>query len=87
MKVPLRILVLLLSFGIVIFAILPPSGEDRPEPVPAPTPNTTPPPQTDPNLIRDFLGGAQLDAGKKATDVLNEVNASRREDLEELGLE
>lgn len=86
MKVPLRILLILVSIGILIYASLPPGESETAEA--EPSPGTPPPaPQADPNLIRDFLGGAQLDAGKQAQEVLQDVNDSRQEDLEELGLE
>lgn len=89
MKVTFRILFLILSLGILVYAALPP-----PDPVgdaPTSTSPDTEPRQEDPtprkpdsSLIRDFLGGPQLDAGNKAKDILNEVNAQREEDLKEL---
>lgn len=91
MKVPLRIIVLLLSIGILITAALPPKeaaatvAPDETGPVsPSANPTDTPTRHTDPNLIRDFLGGAQLDAGAKAKEVLNSVQEDRIRDIGEL---
>jgi hypothetical protein len=86
MKVPLRILVILISIGILIYASLPPEPSEEITSTPEAEPQT-PATQTDPNLIRDFLGGTQLDAGKKAKETLNTLSEDREEDLEELGLE
>jgi hypothetical protein len=85
MKVTFRILFLVLSLGILVYAALPPPEpvEDAPSPDQESQPESLP--QTpDSNLIRDFLGGPQLDAGNKAKDILNEVNEDRKKDLEEL---
>ena len=89
MKVPLRILAILTSIAILIYAALPPpepdladtAADDKIEDSGAPA--TT----TDPSLIRDFLGGSQLDAGRKAQDTLKKVNQSRQETMDEMEIE
>ena len=86
MKVLLRVLLLLVSIGIMVYAALPPFDKDAPDEetkVAAQEETKT----SDPNLVRDFLGGAQLDAGKKAQDTLEKVNQSQQEKMDEMGIE
>jgi hypothetical protein len=87
MKVYLRILVILLSIGIVIFSLLPSDQEpadlsDR-ETVAA-SPGEAPEKSTQSGVIRDLLGGAALDSGSKAKKILSEVNELRVKQHEEL---
>ncbi|MDA3872739.1 MAG: hypothetical protein PF795_02125 [Kiritimatiellae bacterium] len=87
MKVFLRILVILLSLGIVIMALLP-TGREEPEPSKPETVSSSPTPapdtSTQQSVIRDLLGGAALDSGKKAKNMIGEINTKRTEQLKEL---
>lgn len=86
MKVLLRVLLLLVSIGILVYASLPPFDKSAPDA----EANEAAPEETktsDPNLVRDFLGGAQLDAGKKAQETLNKVNESQQEKMDKMGIE
>jgi len=91
MKVFFRILFIFVSIGIVVYAALPPSDRQPKEKPPTTTEEIAEDGEqlqsADSSLIRDLLGGSQIDAGKKAKEVLNEVNQDRQEDLEEFGLE
>ena len=88
MKVLLRVLLLLVSIGILVYAALPPFDKEKSEEATQEAvPETNETPSSDPNLVRDFLGGAQLDAGNKAQDTLNKVNQSRQEKMDEMGME
>lgn len=80
MKVILRILVIVLSFVILIVALLPgdrePLAVNPDESVSAPPART--PDSSDPqSVIRDLLGGAALDSGKKAKDMIHDINSQR----------
>lgn len=84
MKVFARILVILLSLGIAILALLP-TGREEPAPAKSEVASSTAPdteesPQQ--NLIRDLLGGAALDSGKEAKKKISEIHQQRKDPFE-----
>lgn len=90
MKVGLRILVILLSFGILIWAFLPEGGPKtetaQPESEnPASAEDVREPAEDEGGrVVRDLFGGAALDSGLKAKETISEVNKERTETFGEL---
>jgi len=99
MRIVLRTLVLLISIAILVVALLPPKNADTDNDVesllkepaevvtamPSPTPESPSetPAGTD-GIVRDLLGGAQIDAGNKAKEVIGNVNEIRQRQIDGL---
>ena len=100
MKVAFRIIALLVSLWIVVFAFLPPNlfkgdGKKKKKPARTETASQEQPAEAgtqgsqDLNAgsqaIYDVLGGAQLETGQRAKNELNKVHEMRQERMGELG--
>jgi hypothetical protein len=91
MKVFLRILVLLLSLTIAVVSLLPPDKEDEKRISTSVAPASAqdepvPPANETQKVIKDFLGGAALDSGKKAQEKISELNTLREKEFDDAGL-
>ncbi len=99
MRIALRTILLLISTGILVVALLPPQGRRTQDEVevlieglveqqmPTPTPevqDASPPRSQGSGIVREMLGGAQIDAGLKAKDVIGEVNEIRQQQIDAL---
>lgn len=86
MKVALRITVILICLAIMIIALLPPPAEQEAVTVTA-TPVPVPTAQVggSQKVIRDLLGGAAIDSGKKAKEIISEENERREKEFEDIG--
>ena len=99
MRIALRTILLLISAGILVLSLLPPRSGDSDNDVeiiieelvvletPTPTaepPEESPSPPRESGIVRDMLGGAQIDAGLKAKEVIGEVNEIRQRQIEGL---
>ena len=94
MKIALRIISLLVSLLIVVYAFLPPSltsgkrsddAEDTEETV-ATKDSTSSEELSEPSqAVYNILGGGQLETGQRAKDQLNQVHKQRQERMGELG--
>lgn len=84
MKVGLRIFVIFFSLGILVTALLPPPDEVVEVKVPVPVPTLEA--SESQKVIRDLLGGASIDQGKKAAEKISELNDGRKELFDENGL-
>ncbi|WFB36223.1 hypothetical protein P3T73_00400 [Kiritimatiellota bacterium B12222] len=89
MKVFLRLVVIFLTLGILVYTLWPPQTE---EPEIADTPQNASPTSeaADPSLsasqqaIKDLLGGAAIESGQKAKDIISEVNSDRQAEFDEM---
>ncbi|GEM_PF-1752018 len=100
MRLLFRVLVVSLALACLVYAILvspnapaspeqetarqsetPPAGSATPEVASEPTPTPLGPAAS---AARNILGGAQIDAGKKAQGILQEVDEDRKQKLDEL---
>jgi len=84
MRVVLRIAVILLSAAIVVYALIP---DKKPAPAPAaPTTSVAATPAATPaasSPLRDLLGGAAVDAGRKARDEISAINLERQSEIKD----
>lgn len=91
MKIFLRIFVLLLSLIIGVISLLPPDEEEQTITEASKTPSSIeeaadPVTNDTHKVIKDLLGGAALDSGKKAQEKISEVNKLRENEFEDVGL-
>jgi hypothetical protein len=84
MKLILRILLILLSITLWVFAFLPPSPSEAPASGPEDAIAPTATPAHAHSLVSDMLGAKQIHAGQKARDQLDKVKAQRDAELKEL---
>jgi len=97
MKVWLRILVILAAFAAFIYSMLPPEVEEESDGVeeeavetvaeaePVPEPESSSATESG-GVVRELLGGNQIDAGQRAKSQIGEINKAREKQIRELGL-
>lgn len=99
MRTLVRCILGLFSLGILTIAFWPPGEKDPDQkvtdvltdipdavstPTPTPSGSEAPSQQGESGVIRDVLGGAQLDTGLKAKEKIGEINNIRERQLQEL---